>query len=52
MNAVIDLLNSHRSIRKFTPDAVDQDNINSLIAGRPGRCNLQLYPGLQRDSGE
>ena len=31
MNAVIDLLNSHRSIRKFTSDAVDQETINSLI---------------------
>lgn len=31
MNAVIDLLKQHRSIRKFRPDPIDQDTLNSLV---------------------
>lgn len=31
MNAVIELLNSHRSIRKFTEQTIPQDTLNTLI---------------------
>lgn len=31
MNAVIELLNSHRSIRKFTDQPIPQDTLNTLI---------------------
>lgn len=31
MNSVIELLNSHRSIRKFTDQAVSQDTINTVV---------------------
>ncbi|WP_432470646.1 oxygen-insensitive NADPH nitroreductase [Amphritea sp. HPY] len=31
MNSVIELLNSHRSIRKFTDQAVSQDTINTIV---------------------
>ncbi|SEG52641.1 oxygen-insensitive NADPH nitroreductase [Marinobacterium lutimaris] len=32
MNPVIDLLKSHRSIRKFRPEPVDQETVNQLVA--------------------
>jgi nitroreductase len=31
MNAVIDLLKQHRSIRKFRPDPIDQTTLNTLV---------------------
>ncbi|MGB2131701.1 MAG: nitroreductase family protein, partial [Marinobacterium sp.] len=31
MNQMIDLLNTHRSIRKFTAEPVDQTTVNTLV---------------------
>ncbi|KEA63211.1 Oxygen-insensitive NADPH nitroreductase [Marinobacterium lacunae] len=36
MNAVIELLKQHRSIRKFRPDAIEQETLNTLIEA--GQC--------------
>ncbi|GGB83188.1 NADPH-dependent oxidoreductase [Marinobacterium zhoushanense] len=36
MNAVIELLKQHRSIRKFRPEPIDQETVNTLIEA--GQC--------------
>jgi len=36
MNAVIELLKQHRSIRKFRPDPIDQDTVDALVEA--GQC--------------
>jgi len=55
MNEVIECLNSHRSIRKFKPDAIDPEMLDAIlhtgIRGATGG-NLQLYTLIVIDDKE
>lgn len=55
MNAVIDLLKQHRSIRKFRPDPIDQDTLNTLVeAGQAAATSsfIQACTLIQVDNPE
>ncbi len=55
MNAVIDLLKSHRSIRKFRQEAVDQETLNCLVeAGQSAATSsfIQACSVIQVDNPE
>jgi len=59
MNQMIDLLNAHRSIRKFTAEPVDQTTVNTLVkAGQAAATSsfiqactvIQVSQGERRDA--
>ena len=52
MNQVIDLLNSHRSIRKFKSEPVTNEIVHTIIQAGSFCLHIKFHTGIQCDPGD